>query len=317
MAALMVVVLGTTGCGVEGDVAAECVDDLDNDGNGLIDCKDPGCADHADCIIVDWDAHDLVGYASIARWFRAYPEITNPPMESEVWGYGEFFEPRSGDAFVDVMGGGVVPPVGECAVYSGITDTHFDIGIGLDAGEEFTLDGPEHIVVPRLKNPESVEDDYFYLDDTLPMDMYQSGEYSLTIPGGVGFETLEIEDALLLPEVFTTEPSLDLTHIGDNVYETGFSFAMSQPCAAVKLNLDYYNNSGAYWESVACHYDSAEQIEVPASLTSPYNEGCGVLGHCGVIVNLECYEQRRYLLDSGHKFEAVGRAVVHGFMAYQ
>ncbi len=70
MAAALMVVMGLGGCdrapdaphetgdAVEGDEAGECTDMDDNDGNGLIDCFDPGCADDEHCADDDDSAAD-------------------------------------------------------------------------------------------------------------------------------------------------------------------------------------------------------------------------------------------------------------------
>ena len=46
-----------TGCGeeekivdIEGNDIDECIDGIDNDGNGLYDCSDPGCERSPDCV---------------------------------------------------------------------------------------------------------------------------------------------------------------------------------------------------------------------------------------------------------------------------
>ena len=46
---------------VEGDIARECRDGDDNDGNGLVDCDDPGCADDPICLVPSVDAGEDIG----------------------------------------------------------------------------------------------------------------------------------------------------------------------------------------------------------------------------------------------------------------
>ena len=62
LAALLVPValLLVVGCPVditEGNVPGDCIDGVDNDGDGLLDCADPSCAEVSDCI----DGDDSAG----------------------------------------------------------------------------------------------------------------------------------------------------------------------------------------------------------------------------------------------------------------
>ena len=52
----ILVLAGATGCASkagEGTQPGECVDGIDNDENGLLDCADPGCAGSPDCVPQD------------------------------------------------------------------------------------------------------------------------------------------------------------------------------------------------------------------------------------------------------------------------
>ncbi len=52
--------MGSCTSGEEGVGQADCRDTLDNDGDGLIDCDDPGCAGGIDCGVVG-DDDDATG----------------------------------------------------------------------------------------------------------------------------------------------------------------------------------------------------------------------------------------------------------------
>ncbi len=56
----------TCGCGedslAEGVTPGSCTDGLDNDGNGVLDCEDPGCVGSPDCACEEAEVPDYSGY---------------------------------------------------------------------------------------------------------------------------------------------------------------------------------------------------------------------------------------------------------------
>ena len=56
----LAVLVGACPSGEEGVGQADCRDTIDNDGDGLIDCDDPGCAGGIDCGVVG-DDDDATG----------------------------------------------------------------------------------------------------------------------------------------------------------------------------------------------------------------------------------------------------------------
>lgn len=63
----LLALVAAVGCGgeadpTEGQVPGSCTDGFDNDGNGVIDCEDPGCAPSPDCACEVGEAPDYSGY---------------------------------------------------------------------------------------------------------------------------------------------------------------------------------------------------------------------------------------------------------------
>lgn len=304
-----------TGCPVEGDVDSECSDGLDNDGNGLFDCNDPGCFDADDCeefVETDWDALEGVGIAGLINYTYLNPENLVGVPDDEVWAIGRFFEAQELDPGLDVLSGRTIPAAGECVL---IEDDQYEtswVGIGLDAGAPVTLDGPTTIEMNRHEDIPSSENYHYYKKDLSP-DAYDAGEYSLIIPGG-NFPAQTITTAIVTPPQFTFEPHPYDHPLTMNDYSNGFSFTLSEPCDNIDLFMGFYGGADGYQLALLqCHYDSAENLVVSGDLTSPYGGGCTDAGTlCGVGVRIDCNQNSYSLTQDGYKFVGAGHSLVWG-----
>ena len=89
MTRIAVLVALVAGCQVfasfdqQGEHGAQCADGLDNDGNGLVDCADPGCAGEAACQncgdgVVDTGEECDDGNTAVGRRLLATCQIEAP-----------------------------------------------------------------------------------------------------------------------------------------------------------------------------------------------------------------------------------------------
>ncbi len=194
------------GCSNEGDNAGECTDNLDNDGDGLYDCNDPGCFEYEECEEVeeiDWDSLEVGGVGGLISWDYINPETLVSEPEDQVWATARFFDSLEIAPDMDVLGGRTVPVAGTCVQIDEENYNTSWAGFGSDAGPTITLDGPTTLEIGRSEEGVGTGA-YNYADMNLPPSGYSTGVYSLSISGGEDITAQTITAAITTMPLFTS-----------------------------------------------------------------------------------------------------------------
>jgi len=255
-----------------------------------------------DAFTYEEDLSDLTTYTvSLVRFEHLYPEAYgDPPPDSYMASIAYFFTPMEMDSYAQLSWGSLLPAPGNCVTYTYPTDWGSTSISPYDAGSSVTLNGPSNLTLPSTKH-------YYYYDSTNLAD-YQPGAYDLTIPGGADLVAESIPSALVAPPLTQPQPSLAPGHISPNQLSGGLLVNVSGSCAPAVINVNVHDSTGAYWESVLCHFGSGQGMTVPGTYLTGYSSALAF------VVEPECYIVTENQAASGATVVGVGRSVASGIV---
>ncbi len=248
------------------------------------------------------DLSDLTTYTvELTRFEHLYPEAYgDPPPDSYVASIAYFFTPMEMDSYAQLSWGNLLPAPGNCITYTYPTDWGSTSISPYDAGTSVSLQGPSNLTLPSVK--------HYYLYESTNLADYQPGAYTLTIPGGADLAAENLSSALVVPPVTQPQPSLAPGHISPAQLSGGLQVNVQGSCAPAVINVNVHDDTGAYWESVLCHFNSGQGMVVPGTYLTGYSTAMAF------VVEPECYVVTEVPAASGAMVVGIGRSVASGIM---
>lgn len=248
------------------------------------------------------DLSDLTTYTvSLTRFEHLYPEAYgDPPPVSFMSSIAYFFTPMEMDSYAQLSWGNLLPAPGNCVTYTYPTDWGSTSISPYDAGPAVTLQGPSTLTLPSTK--------HYYLYESTNLADYQPGAYNLTIPGGADLTAENIPSALVAPPVTQPQPSIAPGHIAPNQLSNGLQVNVPGSCAPAVINVNVHDDTGAYAESVLCHFHSGQGMVVPGAYISGYSTALAF------VIEPECYVVTESIAASGAMVVGVGRSIASGIV---
>ena len=255
-----------------------------------------------DAFTYEEDLSGLTTYTvSMTRFEYMYPEAYgDPPPDSYMFAIAYFFTPMEMDSYAQLSWGSLLPAPGNCVTYTYPTDWGSTSVSPLDAGGAITLQGASTLSLPSVK--------HYYLYESNNLAEFQPGSYDLSIPGGADLAAENLPAALVAPPVTQPQPTIAPGHIASNQLSNGLQYNVQGSCAPAVINVNVHDDTGAYWESVLCHYNSGQGMSVPGTYLSSY------AGAMAFVVEPECYTVTETQALSGATMVGIGRSVASGIV---
>jgi len=252
------------------------------------------------------DISDLYTYAlEITRFEYVYPDAYEEPWpENTVSSIAYFFTPMELQAYTQLSWGNLLPAPGSCVTWVYPTDLQSTSISPYDAGASVTLaNGGASLTLTQTQ--------HYYSTSTTDMGAYSAGAYTLNISGGADLFSESIPAALVAPAVVHTQPPMDPGTISPSQMSSGLDVSIQGNCSSAVVNVNVHDDTGAYTESVLCHFNNGQNMTVPGSYLGAYTNALGL------VVEAECYSTTETVAASGAKVIGIGRSIASGIMYVQ
>jgi len=259
-----------------------------------------------DAFTYEEDISHLYTYAlEVTRLQYAYPEAYEEPLpEDTVGAIAYFFTPMELQAYTQLSWGNLLPAPGGCVTWTYPTDLQSTSISPYNVGTSVTLaNGGAQLTLPQTQ--------HYYSTSTTDLGTYSPGAYTLTIPGGTDLGAEAISAALVAPPVVHTQPPMSPGQMSPSQLSSGLTLSIQGNCSTAAVNVNVHDETGAYFESVLCHFSSGQNMTVPGSYVGQYTSALGL------VVEAECYSTTETTAASGAKVVGIGRSVYSGIMFIQ
>lgn len=259
-----------------------------------------------DAFTYEEDVSHLYTYAlEITRMEYVYPEAYEEPHpDSTVTSIAYFFTPMEIQAYTQLSWGSLMPAPGNCVTWVYPTDLQSTSISPYDAGTSITLaSGSATLTLPKTQ--------HYYSTSTTDLGTYVASPYTLTIPGGTDLSPEAAPAALVPPPVVHMQPPMNPGTMAPSQLSQGLTVSIQGNCSSAAVNINVHDVTGAYVESVVCHYNNGQNMTVPGSYLGVYTDALGL------VVEAECYSTTESVATSGAKIIGIGRSVASGIMYVQ
>ena len=259
-----------------------------------------------DAFTYEEDISHLYTYSmEITRFEYVYPEAyAEPYPESTVSSIAYFFTPMELQAYTQLSWGNLMPAPGNCVTWTYPTDLQSTSLSPYNAGTSVTLaSGGATLTLPQTL--------HYYSTSTTDLGAFVAGAYTLTIPGGTDLSPESIPSAVIPPPVVHMQPPMDPGTIAPSQLSQGLTLSIQGNCSSAAVNINVHDDTGAYVESVLCHFPNGQNMTVPGSYLGIYTYALGL------VVEAECYTTTEATAASGARVVGIGRSVASGIMYLQ